>query len=42
MNTIVLKFGGTSVADNEKLNLVANKITTLYDEGHNAKKQTNY
>ena len=35
MNTIVLKFGGTSVADNEKLNLVANKITTLYDEGHN-------
>ena len=35
MDTIVLKFGGTSVADNEKLNLVANKITTLYDEGHN-------
>lgn len=35
MNTIVLKFGGTSVADNEKLNLVASKITTLYDEGNN-------
>jgi aspartate kinase len=35
MNTIVLKFGGTSVADNEKLNLVANKIATLYDEGYN-------
>lgn len=34
MNTIVLKFGGTSVADNEKLNIVANKITTLYDEGY--------
>ena len=35
MNTIVLKFGGTSVADNEKINLVANKIATLYDEGYN-------
>ena len=34
MNTIVLKFGGTSVANNEKLNIVANKITTLYDEGY--------
>ena len=34
-NTLVLKFGGTSVADNEKLNLVANKISTLYDEGYN-------
>lgn len=34
MNIIVLKFGGTSVADNEKLNLVASKITTLYDEGY--------
>lgn len=33
-NTLVLKFGGTSVADNEKLNLVANKIVTLYDEGY--------
>lgn len=35
MDTIVLKFGGTSVADNEKLNTVANKITTLVDEGKN-------
>ena len=35
MNTIVLKFGGTSVADNEKLNIVANKIITLYNEGYN-------
>lgn len=26
MDTIVLKFGGSSVADNEKLKLVANKI----------------
>lgn len=50
MNTIVLKFGGTSVADNEKINLVANKIATLYDEGYNivvvvsaqGKKQINY
>lgn len=35
MNTIVLKFGGTSVADNEKLNIVAKKIITLVDEGYN-------
>lgn len=35
MNTIVLKFGGTSVADNEKLKIVANKITTLVDENYN-------
>lgn len=34
MNTIVLKFGGTSVADNERLNLVASKIATLYDEDY--------
>lgn len=34
MNTIVLKFGGTSVADNDKLSIVANKIMTLYDEGY--------
>lgn len=34
MDTIVLKFGGSSVADNEKLKLVANKITNLYDKGH--------
>lgn len=34
MDTIVLKFGGSSVADNEKLNLVANIITKLYDKGN--------
>lgn len=34
MGTIVLKFGGSSVADNEKLRLVANKVTTLVDEGY--------
>ena len=34
MNTIVLKFGGTSVANNEKLDIVSNKIITLYDEGY--------
>ncbi len=35
MDTIVLKFGGSSVADNEKLELVAKKITGLYSKGHN-------
>ena len=35
MDTIVLKFGGSSVADNERLKLVANKIIGLYDKGHN-------
>lgn len=34
MDTIVLKFGGSSVADNEKLQLVANKIIKLYDKGN--------
>lgn len=34
MDIVVLKFGGTSVADNEKLNIVSNKITALYDEGY--------
>lgn len=34
MDTIVLKFGGSSVADNIKLNIVANKIIDLYKE-HN-------
>ena len=34
MDTIVLKFGGSSVADNEKLKLVANKVTKLYDKGN--------
>jgi len=35
MDTTVLKFGGSSVADNEKLQLVANKIINLYDKGLN-------
>ncbi len=35
MDTIVLKFGGSSVADNEKLKLVADKIINLYDKGNN-------
>ena len=34
MDTIVLKFGGSSIADNEKLQLVANRITKLYDKGN--------
>ena len=34
MDTIVLKFGGSSVADNIKLSIVANKIIDLYKE-HN-------
>lgn len=35
MDTIVLKFGGSSLADNEKLKLVANKIIGLYEKNHN-------
>ncbi|MCI8384296.1 MAG: aspartate kinase [Clostridia bacterium] len=35
MDTIVLKFGGSSVADNEKLELVAEKIIGLYQKKHN-------
>lgn len=35
MNAIVMKFGGSSVADNERLKLVANKIIDLYDKGNN-------
>lgn len=35
MDTIVLKFGGSSVADNEKLQTVAKKIIKLYDNGNN-------
>ena len=35
MSTIVLKFGGSSVADNQKLNMVANKIIKLYTEENN-------
>ncbi len=35
MDTIVLKFGGSSVADNDKLKIVAEKIIGLYKKGHN-------
>ena len=35
MDTIVLKFGGSSVADNEKLKMVASKIIKLYEEENN-------
>lgn len=35
MDTIVLKFGGSSVSDNEKLKLVADKIISLYKKNHN-------
>ena len=35
MDTIVMKFGGSSVADNGKLKLVANKIIDLYDKENN-------
>lgn len=35
MDTIVMKFGGSSVADNERLKLVANKIIDLYDKNNN-------
>ncbi len=34
LDTIVLKFGGSSVANNEKLKLVADKIINLYEKGH--------
>ena len=35
MDTIVLKFGGSSVSDNIKLNIVAKKIIELYEKGNN-------
>ena len=35
VDTIVLKFGGSSVADNDKLKLVAEKIIELYQKNHN-------
>ena len=35
MDTIVLKFGGSSVADNDKLQTVAKKIIKLYDDENN-------
>ena len=34
MDTIVMKFGGSSVADNDKLKLVANKIIELYNNNN--------
>ncbi len=35
MDTIVMKFGGSSVADTDKLKTVAKKITDMYDKGKN-------
>lgn len=35
MSTVVLKFGGTSVENNEKLNIVAQKIIDYYNKGNN-------
>ena len=35
MDTVVLKFGGSSVADNIKLNMVANKIIEFYNKSNN-------
>ncbi len=35
MNTVILKFGGTSVADNIKLNVVAEKIISIKKEVKN-------
>ena len=34
MDTLVLKFGGSSVANNDKLRLVANKIVDLYENNN--------
>lgn len=34
-STVVLKFGGSSCADNEKLNIVANKIIEFYEQDYN-------
>jgi len=34
MDTIVIKFGGSSVADNDKLKIVANKIIKTYEENN--------
>lgn len=35
MDTIVMKFGGSSVADNDKLKIVAQKIIDMYDKENN-------
>ena len=37
MDTVVLKFGGSSVADNIKLNIVAEKIKEFYDKKEGSK-----
>ena len=34
MDTVVLKFGGSSVADNIKLNVVAEKVKEFYSENN--------
>ena len=34
MDTIVMKFGGSSVADNDKLKIVANRIIELYENNN--------
>ena len=41
MDTIVMKFGGSSVADNEKLKIVAQKIIEMYNKENNIKMQKN-
>lgn len=35
MDTIVIKFGGSSLEDNKKLQIVANKVIKLYEENNN-------
>ena len=35
MDTIVMKFGGSSVADNDKLKIVAQKIIDMYNKENN-------
>lgn len=35
MDTIVMKFGGSSVANNEKLKIVAQKIIDMYNKENN-------
>lgn len=35
MDTVVMKFGGSSVADNERLKLVANKVIDMYNKKNN-------
>ena len=35
-DTIVLKFGGSSVADNERLKVVADKIINMYNKNNNS------